>query len=108
MFKPHEMNSVLIAGPTNLQEKVINKLHELNILHIVDHSKNELADIGGPLESAHKLSEALVKIRSLMSVLKIKKEQLGEDIEPDEIDEIYSITEKINNTGVIATLCYSK
>src|SRR3989338_3162841 len=74
MLKPHGMSSVLITGPKSMQEPVIRELHEMGVLHIVNHSKSELADIGEPLENASRLSEALVKVRSLMSTLGVKKD----------------------------------
>ena len=74
MPSPYEMSSVLIAGHKNAQESIIKELHDLKVLHIVDYSRGEHADIGTPLESAPKLSETLVKVRSLMSALNIKKE----------------------------------
>ena len=75
MLRPYQMSSVIITGPKNVQEKVIKELHNLKILHIVEHSKNDLADIGDPLESASKLSELLVKVRALIAALNIKKEE---------------------------------
>jgi V/A-type H+-transporting ATPase subunit I len=75
MLRPYEMNSILITGPKNLQEKVIEELHKLRILHIVEHLKDELADIGQPLETANKLSEIIVKVRSLITALGIKQEK---------------------------------
>ncbi|MBI2655811.1 V-type ATP synthase subunit I [Candidatus Woesearchaeota archaeon] len=74
MLRPHEMSSVVITGPKSVQEPIIRELHDMKILHIVEHSKNELADIGIPLESAGRLSETLVKARALISALGIKKE----------------------------------
>ncbi|MDP6648350.1 MAG: V-type ATP synthase subunit I [Candidatus Woesearchaeota archaeon] len=73
MLRPYDMDSVIITGPKDLQESIIKDLHKLKILHIVEHSKNELADIGEPLESANKLSGILVKVRSLITSLNIKK-----------------------------------
>jgi len=74
MPSPYEMSSVLIAGPKSIQESIIKELHDLKVLHIIDYSRSEHADIGTPLESAPKLSETLVKVRSLMSALNIKRE----------------------------------
>ena len=75
MLKPYQMSSVIITGPNSVQESVIRELHNLKILHIVEHSRNELADIGKPLESAGKLSEILVRIRALTAALNVKKEE---------------------------------
>src|SRR3989338_6825064 len=94
MLRPHQMNSVIITGSNNIHETVIKELHNLKILHIVEHSKNELADIGKPLESAAKLSEILVKVRALMAALGIKKEDNRFEIKKGSL-EIESTTKKI-------------
>ncbi len=77
MLRPYEMSNLIITGPNNLLETVVKELHEMEILHIVDHSKSDLADIGKPMASSGMLSEVLVKVRSLTSNLNIKKERLG-------------------------------
>ncbi len=73
MLRPHEMSSVIITGHNNVLETVIQELHELKVLHIVEHSKNQWADIGKPLEEANNLSEMIVKVRALILELKIKR-----------------------------------
>ncbi|MBS3105984.1 V-type ATP synthase subunit I [Candidatus Woesearchaeota archaeon] len=95
MLKPYQMSSVIITGPNIIQETVIKELHNLKILHIVEHSKNELADIGKPLESANKLSETLVRIRALIAALNIKKEETGFETGKGLL-EIESATKKLN------------
>lgn len=75
------MTSVIITGPNNLQETVIRELHSMRVIHIVEHSKNELADIGKPLESASRLSEILVKVRALSAELIMKKKEKKETTE---------------------------
>ena len=100
MLRPNQMSSVLIAGPKNIQEDIIKELHDLKVLHIVDYSKNDQADIGTPLESASKLSETLVKIRSLISALNIKKEGTKFEVKKGmiEIDSnVKKITEQFNS-----------
>ncbi len=74
MLTPHKMSSVVITGPNNVMEPVIKALHSMKVLHIVEHSDRELADIGSPLKSASKLSEILVNVRALIAALGIKKE----------------------------------
>ncbi len=95
MLNPHPMSSVIIAGPNSVQESVIKELHSLKILHIVEHSKNELADIGKPLESAEKLSEIMVKIRALISALNIKKKESEFELKRG-MAEIEATTKKIS------------
>ena len=95
MLKPYEMNSILITGPKNLQEKIIKELHKLKILHIVEHLKSELADIGQPLETTNKLSEIIVKVRSLITALGIKQEKNKFELKRGLL-EINHTTKKLN------------
>jgi V/A-type H+-transporting ATPase subunit I len=90
MLKPYEMSRIVVAGQRKVQESAIKELHKLEILHIVEHSKNELADIGDPLESANRLSEIIVKIRALIATLGIKKKEAK--IELKGLSEIDSTT----------------
>ena len=93
------MSSVLIAGPKNVQEEIIKELHDLKVLHIVDYSKSDRADIGTPHESASKLSETLVKVRSLISALNIKKEASKLEIKRGMLEigsNVKKITEQLN------------
>ncbi|MBI2541781.1 V-type ATP synthase subunit I [Candidatus Woesearchaeota archaeon] len=95
MLKPYQMSRVIITGPINVQEAVVRELHNLKILHIVDHSKSELADIGKPFESAARLSEILVKVRALISAFSIKKEESNFELKRS-ISEIESAIKKLN------------
>ncbi len=100
MLRPHKMSRVVITGPNKLQENVIKELHKLKILHIVEHTKNELADIGQPLKSANDISEVLVKVRAIITSLNIKKEEekylLQTDISKIE-QTAKKLSEKINS-----------
>ena len=95
MLNPHSMSSVIITGPNNMQETAIKELHEMKILHIVEHSKNELADIGKPLENAARLSEILVRIRALMSAFGISREDTKFELKRGILD-IESTAKKLN------------
>ena len=72
------MTRAIITGPKNIQETIIKELYNLKILHIVEHTKNELADIGKPLDYASRLSEILVKVRALISALDINVKKFNE------------------------------
>ena len=90
------MYNVVITGPKNVQESVIKELHSLKVLHIVEHLKSDLADIGTPLENATSLSELLVKTRSLIAALNIKKEENKSELKQGLI-EIESTLKKLNS-----------
>ncbi len=95
MLKPHKMSSILITGPKNLQESVIKELHDMKVVHIVGHSKNEFADIGKPLESAPFISEMLVKVRALIAELGIKNYELEFELKRG-MPEVESTIKKIS------------
>ena len=80
MLKPYQMSKLLVTGPKRVQENIISEMHKLKILHIVEHSKNELADIGQPMETASKLSEIIVKVRASINSLAIKKQEIAYEI----------------------------
>lgn len=68
------MSKVMIIGPKTYQEKVINRMYELNAYHIKEHRKTEQLDIGRPLAKAERLSDILVKLRGVISALSIDGE----------------------------------
>ncbi len=97
MLKPYRMSSIVITGPNNTQERIINELHSLKVLHIVEHSKSDLADIGKPLESANKLSGLLVKVRSLITALKLNSKEKDYEFKlKEDLLEVDSTTNKLN------------
>lgn len=71
MIYPERMNRVVIVGPKNRLKAAIETLHNLNILHIIEHRKDQL-DIGSPLPGSAQLSDQLVKVRSVMHTLSIE------------------------------------
>jgi len=64
-----DMDKIRIIGPKSRMPAVIEKLHELKVLHIVE--KKEDAGQGRPLMTAEKISEALVKVKAIASQLNI-------------------------------------
>lgn len=94
MLKTERMSNVIITGPKPLQLDVVKKLHELKILHIMEHEKNEFADTGFPLKSAEKLSENLILVRALISKLGIKNDLIKE--QKTNIEEVEKNAKKLN------------
>jgi len=80
VLKPESMVKVTITGPKTVMKNVINQLHELKVLHILDHIKQDDVDIGAPLEKANNISEILVKLRSVAALLNINKNEEIEEI----------------------------
>src|SRR3989338_3687831 len=96
MLKPESMSRLVIAGHKEHMQQTINELHQLKVLHIVDHAKNELADIGSPYEKASALSETLLRIRSIMSYCSLNKDSDSESSDkPHDNDKLSH--DKINS-----------
>ena len=74
MLEPQKMDRVLVVGTRDVMESTINKLHELNLLHLEDYVEEEgYFHIGKPLKAATPLSEKLLKLRSIKSYLGTKE-----------------------------------
>lgn len=107
MIHPTEMTKVSILGPTSRMPAVIERLHDLGVLHIDEYQEELDADIGDPAPEAEDLSDQLVRLRSLRSRLPgdgepetaeqtMTVEELGERVEDieDELDRIDRMREE--------------
>ncbi|MDD2637968.1 MAG: V-type ATP synthase subunit I [Methanothrix sp.] len=66
------MSRVVVAGSNKVIEPVIEKLHELNLLHVVNYSGTDDAfEMGKPLGTASEYAEKLIKLRSIERYLNI-------------------------------------
>jgi V/A-type H+-transporting ATPase subunit I len=83
------MDKVLIVGTKDVMEATINKLHDLDLLHIEDYTEEgAYFHIGKPLKSATSLSEKLLKLRSIRSHLKTKDNPYPKEGRQKVLDEI--------------------
>ena len=101
MLRPERMVRAIIAGPRNKLPAVIESLHKMQVLHIVDHhGEDETFHIGKPLPQAGALSEYLVKLRSVASILGVETAPKGaesvkvEDLSGKVVSLELSITEE--------------
>ncbi|MFQ6106878.1 MAG: V-type ATP synthase subunit I [Thermoplasmata archaeon] len=73
MLRPKEMSRVLILGPRETLDEVVEVLYREGLLHILDFTEqDETFSIGRPLEKASSVSEDLVKLRSISSILEVE------------------------------------
>ncbi len=78
-LEPVKMCRIRIVGPKRAQQKAIEILHAEKVLHIEDFKPGKYNigefyfDTGNPLKTASKYSELIIRVRSLISNLKIKK-----------------------------------
>jgi V/A-type H+-transporting ATPase subunit I len=72
MLRPVEMSRVVVAGSNKVIEPVIEKLHDLNLLHLVNYSgADESFEMGKPIGKASEYAEQLIKLRSIERYLGI-------------------------------------
>ncbi|MGV8127558.1 MAG: V-type ATP synthase subunit I, partial [Methanothrix sp.] len=73
MLRPVNMSRVVVAGSKDVISPVVEKLHELHLLHIVNYNGNQAEfEIGKPIGKAKEYSEALIKLRSVTRYLDLK------------------------------------
>ena len=89
MLRPERMSRGLIVGPREKLEATIETLHSMRILHVIDHrGEDAILPIGKPLPRAADLSENLVKLRSIASILAVEQPpEAGETVRVQELRE---------------------
>ena len=89
MLRPEPMARAVVAGPREKLAAVIETLHEMKLIHIVDHhGEDDTFRIGKPLPPAAELSENLVKLRSIANILALKAPpKTSEEVRIDELRE---------------------
>ncbi len=73
MLRPVKMSRVVVAGSKDVIAPVIEKLHDLRLLHIVNYNGSQPEfELGKPIGKAKEYSEDLIKLRSIARYLDIK------------------------------------
>ncbi len=73
MLRPVKMSRVVVAGSKDVISPVVEKLHELRLLHIVNYNGNEPEfELGRSIGKSKEYSENLIKLRSVTRYLNIK------------------------------------
>src|SRR5207253_11399070 len=73
VLRPERMARALIVGPREKLESVIGSLHDMKLIHLVDHEgEDDTFGIGKPLPPAAELSDSLLKLRSIANILAVK------------------------------------
>lgn len=99
MFRPERMSKVSVTGSKPVMGEVIEAIHDLNLVHLVDYDDSWSGfRPGDTAEGADELSEQLVTVRSIESILDVEEDDAGPDrIVTDEIDaEIEEIRQQVN------------
>jgi V/A-type H+-transporting ATPase subunit I len=104
MLRPVKMSRVVVAGSKDVISPVVEKLHELRLLHIVNYNGNQPQfEIGKPIGKAKEYSEDLIKLRSITRYLDLKNKAPDKTFPESQI--LSEMDNLLNNVGadVIAT-----
>ena len=78
MLRPKRMSKVSVTGSKAVMDDVIERAHELNLVHLTEYDGRWPGfDNGDPVEGANEASEQLVTVRSLKSILGVEPEDAG-------------------------------
>lgn len=72
MLKPSDMTKIRVICPKSVLRDVIDTMHDLKAVHIVDYKGGNFFDLGKPFEENAGYSADLVKVRALISQLNVK------------------------------------
>ncbi|SIR54970.1 V/A-type H+-transporting ATPase subunit I [Haladaptatus litoreus] len=100
MLRPEQMSKVSVTGSRDVMSEVIETIHELNLVHLSNYDGSwEGFEPGNPIEGAEEVSDKLVTIRSIESILDVQDEDAGpQRIVTDDAldDELEDIRTKVN------------
>jgi len=107
MLRPVEMDRVVVAGSKDVMAPVIDRLHELRLLHLVNYSGGEASfEMGKPIGNAKEYSEDLIKLRSLARYLDVKNKVPDKTFSESEI--LSQKDDLLNSVGTEATSTFER
>jgi len=107
MLRPVKMSRVVVAGSKDVIAPVIEKLHELRLLHIVNYTGTQSDfEMGKPIGKAKEYSEDLIKLRSTTRHLEIKSK--AAEVTYPESQVLSSKDNLLNNVGADVTATFER
>jgi len=107
MLKPVKMSRVVVAGSKDVISPVVEKLHELRLLHIVNYNGSQPQfEMGKPIGKAKEHSEDLIKLRSVTRYLDLKNKAPDKTFSENQITS--DMGNLINNVGADVTATYER
>lgn len=107
MLKPVPMSRVVVAGSKDVISPVIEKLHELRLLHIVNYNGNQPEfELGKPIGKAKEYSEDLIKLRSATRYLDIKNKAPVKTYPESQV--LSEMDNLLNNVGAEVTATFER
>jgi V/A-type H+/Na+-transporting ATPase subunit I len=100
MLRPERMSKVSVTGAKRVMDDVIETVHGLNLVHMVDYDDRwEGFRPGNPSPEAEGISETLVTVRAIESILDVDEEDAGPSriVTDEEMDtEIEEVRARVN------------
>jgi len=107
MLRPVKMSRVVVAGSKDVLTPVVEKLHELHLLHIVNYNGSEPSfELGKPIGKAREYSENLIKLRSITRYLNLKNKAPDKTFPESQI--LSEMDNLLNNVGADITATYER
>ena len=107
MLRPVKMSRVVVAGSKNVIAPVVEKLHELRLLHIVNYNGSQPSfEMGKPIGKAKEYSEDLIKLRSVTRYLDIKNKAPEKTYAESQI--LSEMDNLLNNVGADITATFER
>ena len=101
------MNRVVVAGSKSVISPVVEKLHELRLLHIVNYNGSQPQfELGKPIGKAKEYSEDLIKLRSITRYLDLKNK--APDKTYPESQVLSEMDNLLNNIGADVTATFER
>jgi len=107
MLRPVKMSRVVVAGSKSVISPVVEKLHELRLLHIVNYNGSQPQfELGKPIGKAKEYSEDLIKLRSITRYLDLKNK--APDKTYPESQVLSEMDNLLNNIGADVTATFER
>jgi len=107
MLRPEKMSRVVVAGSKDVISPVVEKLHELRLLHIVNYNGNQPEfELGKSIGKAKEYSENLIKLRSVTRYLDLKNK--APDKTYPESQVLSEMDNLLNNVGGEITATFER
>lgn len=107
MLRPVNMSRVVVAGSKDVISPVVEKLHELRLLHIVNYNGNQPDfELGKPIGKAREYSENLIKLRSVTRYLDIKNKAPEKTYPESQV--LSEMDNLLNNVGADVTATFER
>jgi V/A-type H+/Na+-transporting ATPase subunit I len=101
------MSRVVVAGSKSVISPVVEKLHELRLLHIVNYNGSQPQfELGKPIGKAKEYSEDLIKLRSITRYLDLKNK--APDKTYPESQVLSEMDNLLNNIGADVTATFER